>query len=106
MDEKEFDTKISWLDKGLMMLFPHAAIRRIGKKMGIENSPFEAAHLLFDGVARVDVLPLAGDRRGFMLVLDRNTALYFYQEGDGFAYDGFELGEYRVGDVFIFERSP
>ena len=39
-----------------------------------------------------------------MIVIDRSTALYFYQDSDHFKYDGFEIGEYEKGDVTIFDN--
>jgi hypothetical protein len=37
------------------------------------------------------------------MVLDQTTALFFYQEDDYFKYDGFEIGEYQVGEVSVFD---
>ena len=53
---------------------------------------------------RVDIFPLQGGGRGFMLVLNQKDALYFYQNGDHFSYDGCEIGEYEKGDVTIFDH--
>lgn len=53
---------------------------------------------------RVDLFPLSGSGRGFMIVFDQKEALYFYQDGDHFIYDGCETGEYEKGDVTIFDN--
>ena len=39
-----------------------------------------------------------------MLVIDQKDALYFYQDGDHFSYDGCEIGEYEKGEVTIFDN--
>ena len=59
-------------------------------------------HQLFASAERVDVLPTEGIR-GFRLVLNNRFAIYFFQDGDNFAYDGFEVGEYETGEVTIFD---
>ncbi len=71
--------------------------------MGISNQAFSEAHDLFSKIRRVDLLPLKLGYRGFMIVLDKKTALYFHQDYDHFIYDGFEIGEYEKGDVTIFD---
>ncbi|MDD4531713.1 MAG: hypothetical protein PHH21_03355 [Candidatus Pacebacteria bacterium] len=53
---------------------------------------------------RVDFFPEYGQGRGFIIVLDQKTALFFNQEGDHFVYDGCEMGEYGKGNVAIFDR--
>lgn len=59
---------------------------------------------MFATAKRVDIFPLTSGERGFVLMLNKNTALYFYQDGDHFIYDGFEVGEYDGGDVTIFDH--
>ncbi|MFH1990390.1 MAG: hypothetical protein ABIJ19_00855, partial [Patescibacteria group bacterium] len=54
---------------------------------------------------RIDILPSESGLRGFVVVLDRKTAIYFYQDGDHFVYDGFEMGRYDKGDVTIFDNT-
>lgn len=76
---------------------------RLAKKIGIANPLFSEAHNLFSRVRRVDLLPLSSGYRGFMIVLDKKTALYFHQDYDHFVYDGFEMGKYEKGDVTIFD---
>ena len=50
------------------------------------------------------VLLIPGDAiRGFILVMDRKTALFFYQQGDHFSYDGFEMGQYNKGEVTVVD---
>ena len=65
--------------------------------------PIDKAHKFFSGGKRVDIVPLRSGTRGFMMIIDRNKALYFYQDGDGFRYDGCEMGEYEKGDIAIFD---
>ncbi len=77
---------------------------RLAKQMGINNSLFDEAHNLFSKVRRIDILPLTYGYRGFMIVIDKKTALYFHQDYDHFVYDGFEIGKYEKGDVTIFDH--
>ena len=66
----------------------------------------ERLHAVLDRSSRIDIEPLSAGGRGFRLIIDRRTALYFHQDGDGFDYDGYEVGEYDKGDVTIFDDMP
>lgn len=107
MDEKENtseEIKINWFDKLLLKFWPKLMMRKFAKKMGIKEILFDAAHEVFHKVERIDFFPLFSQQaRGFLLVLDGKTALYFYQDGDHFIYDGYEMGEYGKGDVTLFD---
>ncbi|MFH1162362.1 MAG: hypothetical protein V1696_03790 [Candidatus Jorgensenbacteria bacterium] len=100
------EIKISWYTRLLLKLWPRAAITFLARQQGIKNSPFGPLHDIFSGVERVDIVPYQPGSRGFMIILDRHTALYFNQNGNHFAYDGFEVGEYSGGDVTIFDNLP
>lgn len=95
--------KIFWLDKLLLKFWPKLEMRRMAKKMAIDNLVFDKLHEVFSGVRTVDLFPYRGNSRGFILVLDRQTALFFNQNGGQFVYDGWEMGEYVKGDVTIFD---
>ncbi|MFH0829320.1 MAG: hypothetical protein V1907_04045 [Candidatus Kerfeldbacteria bacterium] len=96
--------KITRYSKLLFKLWPQLFFHQFARKIGINNPAFEQAHELFDKVERIDLFPLNGSNsRGFMIVLDGKTSLWFYQDGDHFKYDGFEMGEYEKGDVTIFD---
>ena len=96
--------KINWLTKIFLKLWPKLAMKHFAKKMGINNSLFDQAHEVFSQTNRIDILPLKSGHRGFMIIMDRKTALYFYQDNDHFIYDGFEMGKYNKGDVTIFDN--
>lgn len=96
--------KITWLDKLLLKLWPKLEMRRLAKNMAIDNVVFDKLHEVFGRVKTVDIFPNHGNRRGFILVLDRQTALFFDQDGDHFKYDGWEMGEYNKGEVTIFDN--
>lgn len=98
------DGKISWYRELLLKLWPWAAFKLFAKELGIINPVFDKAHSIFGNAERIDLYPLTGGQRGFILVLDLKTALYFYQDGDHFKYDGFEIGKYDGGDVTIFDN--
>ena len=93
----------SYLFRFLVKYFPwpfrllmRYAVRRKLREM-------DKAHDFFSESKKVDVVPLQSGQRGFMLIIDRKKALYFYQDGDGFCYDGCEIGEYKKGNVTIFD---
>lgn len=93
---------VGLLNRFLFKRWPSMAMRLFAKEIGIKNVVFHKAHELFYGVDRVDFFPSHGDR-GFVLVVDRKTALFFFQDGDHFEYDGFEMGEYTKGDVTVLD---
>ncbi|MFH1111671.1 MAG: hypothetical protein V1712_01215 [Patescibacteria group bacterium] len=98
------DFKPDLLTRLLSRFRPAWGFKRLNKKFGVTNDVFDKAHEVFSGVQRIDIFPTASGSRGFILVLDRKTALFFYQDGDHFIYDGFEMGEYDKGDVTIFDN--
>ncbi|MEK7463255.1 MAG: hypothetical protein AAB621_02750 [Patescibacteria group bacterium] len=104
MDSDKDKFEINWFTKLLLKFWPSLAMKRMAKEMGIENPVFDQFHEVFSKVERVDIFPLQSGSRGFMIVLDQKTSLYFYQDGDHFVYDGFEMGEYEKGDITIFDN--
>lgn len=93
---------ISIFTKLLLKYCPNLAMRILAKKMGIKNIIFDKAHEALFKTERIDFFPTVGGR-GLVMVIDRETALFFYQEGDHFVYDGYEMGSYNKGDVTIFD---
>lgn len=87
----------------MMKFWPSLAVARLSKKMGVGHTSFSKIHDVFSQVRRVDIFPLKLGYRGFMIVLDKKTALYFNQDHDHFVYNGFEMGKYEKGDVTIFD---
>lgn len=87
----------------LLRVAPMRGMKRLSRGMGIDTRVAEKAHALFEGTQTIDIVPSRSNDRGFLLIINRQTALYFYQDGDHFAYDGFEMGEYDKGDVTIFD---
>ena len=101
-DPKGF--KPDLLTRLLLRFNPVRGFKRLNKKLGVKNEIFDKAHELFSNTKSIDIFPLSSaSGRGFMIVIDRNTALYFYQDGDHFKYDGFEMGPYEKGDITIFD---
>lgn len=98
--------KINWFTKALLKFWPNLAIKLLARKQGIKNSPFDKLHDIFSKTERIDVFPCQTGSRGFKIVFNRQTALYFNQDGDHFVYDGFEVGKYEKGDVTIFDNAP
>lgn len=110
-DFKEIDgeflrqAKVSWLTRALLAIALPWGLGRLAKELGgpgIEMS--KKAHALFAAARRVDIIPSHSDVRGFQIVIDGMLSLFFVQDGDCFAYDGFELGRpFEEGDVTVFD---
>lgn len=84
------------LTRLLLRISPMRGFKRLNRSLGVKNDKFDKAHELFSNTKSIDIFPLnSSSGRGFMIVLDRDTALYFYQDGDHFKYDGFEMGKYE-----------
>lgn len=100
------ELRLTWWQKLLMKFWPWALFKILSKQMKIQNVVFDKLHDVFSESKTIDIFPFrpANAGRGFMLVIDRETALYFYQDGDHFKYDGFEMGPYEKGDVTIFDN--
>lgn len=94
---------ISWWTRILLRFFPIIGIKRFAKELGMDFKLAEKANDLFSNVERVDVIPSSSGRRGFQIILNKSTALYFYQDGDHFTFDGYESGDYDGGNVTIFD---
>ena len=52
---------------------------------------------------KIDICPLTGEDRGFIIFIDRKFSLWFYQKGDHFELDGNEFGPYDPGEVTVFD---
>jgi|SRR6185503_11565303 len=87
----------------LLKFSPRLAFRYFARQRGIRNNAQEKMHEAFAQSERIDMFPLQSSR-GFMLVIDNRLSLWFYQNGDGFKYDGIEIGEYEKGDVTILDK--
>lgn len=98
------DTKIPWKTRFFLRFWPMIGIRLLAEDFKMSNELSNPAHKLFQRVGRVDIAPSGSGERGFQLILNGNTALYFYQEEDHFIYDGFEIGDYEKGEVTIFDK--
>ena len=95
---------LPWYTRLFFRLFPRMTIKHLGRQMagGIDFSALQGTLVK---TKRVDLVPLNGDNsRGFQIILDSKVALYFYQDGDHFSYDGYEVGEYEKGDITILDH--
>lgn len=94
--------KINWFTKFLMRFAPKTFLRYAAEEQGVNPKKISQAMKLFGKCKRIDIFPCQAGR-GFIVILDRKLSLHFYQDGDHFCYDGFEVGEYEKGDVTIFD---
>ncbi len=86
-----------------LRFLPVYGVRRLSRELGIDPAVAENAQRIFKDTKRIDIVPSTSGVRGFQLIIDRATSLYFYQDGDHFVYDGFESGDYEKGDVTVFD---
>lgn len=89
----------------LLKISPLRGVRRLSRELGVDSDFADEAHELFSKAERIDITPSKSGLRGFQLIIDGSTVLYFYQDGDHFMYDGFEVGKYEKGDVTIFDQK-
>ncbi len=102
---KDFkDKRVSLLTRLLLRFWPQKGLSYLTKDLGMDPEIMEKANDLFSRVKRIDIFPSVSGGRGFQIILDKSTALYFYQDGDHFVFDGSEVGEYEGGDVTIFDH--
>ncbi len=95
--------KLNWFTKLLAQFFPKLFFRYASKCAGLNPQKITQAQKIFGDAERIDIFPLRGGHRGFIIVLDNKLSLHFYQDGDHFHYDGFEMGKYQDGDVTVFD---
>jgi hypothetical protein len=69
----------------------------------IQMRPLKKVHAFLAKSERIDIVPLRSGRRGFIIIVDQTKALHFYQDGNGFQYEGYEIGYFEKGDVAIFD---
>ncbi|MEK7212756.1 MAG: hypothetical protein AAB686_03700 [Patescibacteria group bacterium] len=104
-DFKNFkDSGVSLITRLLLRFWPSRGVGRLAREFGLSDKLMEKANGLFLNVQRIDIVPSKSGERGFQIILDKSTALYFYQDGDHFIYDGCEVGKYERGEVTIFDR--
>ncbi len=86
-------------------LFPEVWINGHVKKMKIDTSFIKLADKLLGRHRnkRIDFFP-ANHGRGFRIVIDNKICLWFFQDGDHFYYDGWEVGKYKNGEVTILDE--
>lgn len=94
---------IGWWTRILLKISPLRGVRRLSRELGVDPDVADKAHELFQETKRIDIVPSNSGERGFQLIIDGSTALYFYQDGDHFVYDGWEAGEYEKGDITLFD---
>jgi len=96
---------INFFSKLLMRYFPKILMRLAAKEQGVDYRDTGRAMELFGRAERIDFQPLSGQNgRGLIITLDRKLTLWFFQKGDHFTFDGFEMGEYDKGDVTVFDK--
>lgn len=104
---KEFGVKpfkMPWHERLLMKFMPMSFLRLSAGKIGVDSKKIDLAYKLFENSKRIDIQPLSGPKgRGFIISLDNNFTLWFYQDGDHFKFDGIEMGEYDNGEVTVFD---
>lgn len=98
--------KLNWYTKYLLRLNPKTIFQQAAAEQGFADNKIDAAEALFRNAKRVDIQPFPNETgRGFVITLDNVFSLWFYQNGDAFQYDGFEIGPYDNGDITVFDRA-
>lgn len=96
--------KINWFTKLMLRFAPRTFLKQFAKQQGLDEKKINYAAKLFSKSNRIDIQPLSSrNGRGFVIFLDNKLSLHFYQDGDHFYYDGPEIGDYKNGDVTVFD---
>jgi|GEM_PF-1454260 len=98
---------LPWYQRFIFRYFPQLGMCIFARGINADYSMLEILDKAFHQAKHVDIFPFSpkdGGQRGFMLVLDRKMAFYFYQDGESFQYDGYEMGEYKKGNVTVFDE--
>lgn len=95
--------KLNKVRKLFIKLFPREFLKYFARKQGTDPDKLDFAEKLFRDCQRIDIQPLHGENRGFILFLDNNLSLWFFQSGDSFYFDGYEVGKYDNGEVNVFD---
>ncbi|MFA6536843.1 MAG: hypothetical protein WCT18_00415 [Patescibacteria group bacterium] len=103
LDQEELEIKenskiIPWWQRFLMKFFPKYFFKIYADKINVNSDDIELSSNLFEN-KKIHIQPLSGGSRGFILTLDNKLTLWFYQNGNHFEYDGFEMGEYEDLDI-------
>lgn len=96
--------KMNRLTKAFFRFLPQGFLRYAAWRQGVRIKKLGYAEKLFADCRSIDIQPLSGGNRGFILFLDRQFSLWFFQDGDHFIFDGYEIGEYEAGEVTVFDR--
>lgn len=107
MDEanKNSDFKLPWYERFLMRYWPKMFFRIYANKNNVGDQPIDCSEGLFRNAKRIDLSISQSGSRGFIITLNNNFSLFFYQDGDTFKYDGFEIGEYENGDITVLDNK-
>ena len=91
--------------KFLMRFSPKLFLRLAAKEQKVDYQDLENAMELFGKAKRIDFQPLSSTGgRGLIITLDQKLSLWFFQDGDNFKFDGYEMGEYDEGEVTVFDK--
>lgn len=97
--------KFNWFTKSLVRLSPWTLFRLAARDNKLNYKKVELAEKLFRDAERIDFQPSGGaDGRSLVMYVDNKLSLHFYQNGDTFEYDGFEIGPYDDGEVTVFDE--
>ena len=97
--------ELPWHQKLMMKFAPLMFLKKSARQMKIDDKMIDRAMNLFDG-RKIKIEKSAGDQRGFILIIDNKLSLWFYQDGDSFKFDGYEMGPYdEWGDITVFDKK-
>ena len=96
--------KINRLTKLFIKLFPRTFLKQAARQQNINPQKLNYAEKLFRDCRRIDIEPLGDSSRGFILFLDNKLSLWFYQDGEHFIFNGYEIGEYDDCEVTVFDN--
>jgi len=93
-----------WYLKLVLKFCPSLFFKHYAAEQNVKYKDLERANDLFLD-KKVHFQSLSGKGRGFIIQLNNSLTLWFYQDGNHFVYDGFEMGQYDDGDVTCLDRK-
>jgi hypothetical protein len=97
--------RLNWFIKFLARFSPKSLFKLAARDNKLDYAKVESAEKLFRDAKRIDFQPSGGaNGRSLIMYIDKKLSLHFYQDGNTFTYDGFEMGPYDDGDVTVFDK--
>lgn len=81
--------------KRLISHQPTEAFQLASQLEGLSPDLYSKADKVFSAVNKIEFCHIGTTKEpGWLMILDQKLSLWFYQQDNGWIYDGFEIGDY------------